>query len=73
MVSKPGQAGAAGGQFDSDQEVTTGSAAEELQRRNSLNLMVEILKNFYFTYLISMKNVLSNTTFKFYGMFKFVR
>lgn len=67
MASEPDQAGAGGDQFDSDQEVTTSSAAEELQRRNSLNLFVEILKtkhwfffflnqtNFHFTYLIAMK------------------
>lgn len=44
MASKPDQVGAAGDQFDSDQEVTTSSAAEELQRRNSWNSVVEILK-----------------------------
>lgn len=44
VASGPDQAGAAGDQFDSDQEVTTSSAAEELQRRKSLNLVVEILQ-----------------------------
>lgn len=44
MVSEPDQAGAAGGQFDSVQEVTAGSAAEELQRKNCMNVIVGILK-----------------------------
>lgn len=81
MVSEPDQAGAAEDQFDSDREVSTSSAAEELQRRNRLNLFVKKLKTKRLAFFFYKPNQLLfylpdynevefalNSTFKFYGV-----